>query len=74
MSGRDFTALNNHLFAQLEKVGNEDLTGDELKDEIARSKAITDISKAIIDGARTQLQAERLYNDGDIHNKPKMLE
>ena len=27
--------LNNHLFAQLEKLGDEDLKGDELEAEIS---------------------------------------
>ena len=28
------TDLNNHLFAQLEKLGDDDLTGEELNTEI----------------------------------------
>lgn len=32
--------LNNHLFAQLEKLGDEDLKGDELEVEIRRSEAM----------------------------------
>lgn len=29
--------LNNHLFAQLEKLGDDDLTGEELESELKRS-------------------------------------
>lgn len=36
--------LNNHLFAQLERLGEEDLDEEEIKKEVQRSKAITDVA------------------------------
>ena len=36
--------LNNHLFAELERLSDEDLQGDELTAEIDRAKAITGVS------------------------------
>ena len=69
--------LNNHLFAQLERLGNEELEGDELKEEILRAKAVTDIAGEIIDNANTVLnvmkfQAETLGRSSI--SVPKMLE
>ena len=69
--------LNNHLFAQLERLGNEELEGDELKEEILRAKAVTDIAREIIDNANTVLdvmkfQAETLGRSSI--SIPKMLE
>ena len=69
--------LNNHLFAQLERLGNEELEGDELKEEILRAKAVTDIAREIIDNANTVLdvmkfQAETLGRSNV--SVPKMLE
>ena len=32
--------LNNHLFAELERLSDEELNEDELKSEIGRAKAI----------------------------------
>ena len=69
--------LNNHLFAQLERLGSEELEGDELKEEILRAKAVTDIAGEIIDNANTVLnvmkfQAETLGRSSI--SIPKMLE
>jgi hypothetical protein len=52
--------LNDHLFSQLERLGNESLTDERLNTEIDRSKAITDISKEIVSNANLQLQALKL--------------
>ena len=32
--------LNNHLFAELERLGDEDLSQEELEKEIARAKQV----------------------------------
>ena len=40
--------LNNHLFAQIERLGDEDLKGEELQEEINRAKAVSDIATQII--------------------------
>ena len=48
--------LNNHLFAQLERLGDEDLTGDNLLEEISRARAITDVSGQIIQNASLALK------------------
>lgn len=41
------TDLNNHLFAQLEKLGDDDLTCEELNTEIKRSEAMSKIGECI---------------------------
>lgn len=70
--------LNNHLFAQIERLGDEDLKGEELIEEIERSKAITVVSKQIIDNASLVLEAQKIFNNSDKLNAdavlPKMLE
>lgn len=60
---RDLTQLNNSLFAQLERLSDEDLTQDELKSELARSKGMTDIAGKIIDGGRLLLDAQVKHSD-----------
>ena len=68
--------LNLHLFAQLEKLSEDDLKGEELREEIIRTKAIGEIAKHIIDNANVVLQAQKLKNNTiDVDSKmPKMLE
>lgn len=51
--------LNNHLFQQLERLNDEDLSGEKLQDEIERSKAITGVSKEVVSNARLVLDAEK---------------
>ena len=68
--------LNNHLFMQLERLGDEDLSGDKLLEEIARSKAISEISKNVIENANVVLQAQKHMDEfrGTDAKMPRMLE
>jgi len=52
--------LNNHLFAQLERLGDETMTAEQLTSEISRAKSITDVSKEIVNNASLQLEAVKL--------------
>ena len=52
--------LNNHLFEQLERLNDEDLRGEDLKDEIIRAKSISDIASKIIDNANTVLAVKKM--------------
>lgn len=51
--------LNNHLFEQLERLNDEGLTSEELEVEIERSKALTDVSKQIIENSKVALDAQK---------------
>lgn len=68
--------LNNHLFAQLERLGEENLTEEQLEKEINRTKAITSVAKEVISNAnlvlRAKIQAEESISYGT--QLPKMLE
>lgn len=79
------TDLHNHLFAELERLGDEDLEGEALDKELARAKGIAEISGKIIDNANLTLKAAEFLNEagygltgalesdlmGLVGNKPK---
>ena len=68
--------LNNHLFAQIERLSNEDLKGEELQEEIIRAKAVTCIASQIITNGSLVLEATKMISnrlDADTV-LPKMLE
>lgn len=68
--------LNNHLFAQLERLGDEELVGDKLVEEIRRAEAVTDVAAQIISNGTLVLKAKQVYEDNLNADKkpPKMLE
>lgn len=55
------TDLNNHLFAQLERLSDEDLSAEDLEREISRTDAIVDVFDTIVRNAGLQLKAAKLY-------------
>lgn len=69
------TDLHNHLFAQLERLSDEELKGDGLKEEIERSKAVTAVAREIIANGSLVLKAKRAIQDREIGEEvPPMLE
>lgn len=65
------TDLNNHLFMELERLGDEDLQGEKLEAEISRAKAIGDIAAKAIDNAKLALEATKLQCEyGGAGRKP----
>lgn len=68
--------LNNHLFAQLERLSDEELTGDKLLEEINRAKSVTSVASQIISTGSLVLEAKRLVDDrmNAGTELPKMLE
>lgn len=65
--------LHNHLFAQLERLGDEDLKGDELKEEVGRASAIAKISHQIISNVDLALKADKMLTECEITEKPFVL-
>jgi hypothetical protein len=65
--------LNNHLFAQLERLGEEDLTTEQIEKEVKRGEAMVAVSDQLIKSAAIQLQAARLVFDAGGKMDPMSL-
>ena len=67
--------LRNHLFMALEKL-NEAESPDDIKNEIERSKAISEVGKVIVDSAKAEVDfvkatggeviTTEFFNEGQI--------
>ena len=66
--------LNDVLFAQLGRLNNDALVGDELDRELRRSSGVTSLSKEIVSNARLVLDADKHSQEYALgHKLPKML-
>jgi hypothetical protein len=57
------TDLNDHLFAQLERLSDEQLTPEQVDKEAKRGKAIVAVADQIVKNASLQVQAARLVSE-----------
>jgi hypothetical protein len=68
--------LNNHLFAQLERLGDEQLSTERIEQELRRTDAIVDVSEQIVANANLALKAAALVAEygGNYEKILPMLE
>lgn len=69
--------LNNHLFAQLEKMDDDELTGEQFDNEIRRTEAMAKISEQIIKNGELQFRAMKHMDEYGYERQkaiPDMLE
>lgn len=64
--------LNNHLFAQLERLSDEETAGDKLSEEVGRARAIGHVAQSIIENARLALDAQKALGTS-CNNLPQMI-
>lgn len=61
--------LNNHLFAELERLSDEDLRGEELEEELKRAKAISDVSANIIANGALAFKVTQFKSEMGLDDK-----
>lgn len=71
------TDLNNHLFAQLERLSDEDLKEEALDTEIKRAEAVSKVGSEIIKNGELQFKVMKHMDEYGYDRKkqiPEMLE
>lgn len=58
--------LNNHLFAQIERLSEESLSPEKLEQEAKRGAAIVAVADQIIRNASLKIQAAKILSDHGI--------
>jgi len=61
MTKNKLTDLNDHLFAQLERLADESLDADQLEAEVKRADAIVQVADQITGNAELQLKAAKIF-------------
>lgn len=69
--------LNNHLFAQLERLGDEDMTEEKLEQELKRADGMSKIASQIISNGELAYKTMKHMDEYGYERKknvPAMLE
>lgn len=71
MSNKTLADLNEKLFEQLDRLSVPDLKGEQLAEEIQRTRAVSGIAREIVENAKLALEAQRCLVGKK--NNPPML-
>ena len=63
MASNKLEDLNDMLFNQLVRLDKDDISDDELKKEVDRSKAMNSVAHTIVDNARVVLSAAKFMDN-----------
>lgn len=61
MTKNKLSDLNNHLFAQLERLAEEGISAEKIEEEVKRAEAIVHLADRITQNADLQLKAAKLF-------------
>ena len=62
--------LNDHLFMQLERLGDEELTPEQIEQEAKRADAMVEVADRIVGNAALQLKAASLFAEHGEYVRP----
>ena len=68
-------ALNDYLFESIERIMDDDLSGEVIEEEIKRAEMVTDVAKVIVQNAELALKVMKHAEEYGIEKKeiPVML-
>lgn len=58
--------LRNHMFAALERLADGDLTEAQIKLELEKAKAISDLGKVVVESAKTEVLYAKLTKNKEL--------
>ncbi|MXP42959.1 hypothetical protein [Allopontixanthobacter sediminis] len=64
--------LNDHLFMQLERLGDEDLTSEQIDQEARRAEAMVSVADRVVTNAALQLKAAVLFVEHGEYVRPHL--
>ncbi len=64
--------LNDHLFAQLERLSDEDLTPEQIETEATRAEAVVAVADRIVSNAALQIRAATLLVEHGEYVRPHL--
>lgn len=68
MAQHNIDAVNDQLMSMIENL-NTDMKPEELKNELAKAKAVATIAGVMFEGKRIQLEAAQLLHKGDNYKE-----
>ncbi|QDC11252.1 hypothetical protein FHY55_19335 [Oceanicola sp. D3] len=72
MTRTKLTDLNDHLFAQLERLGDESLTAEQIETEAKRAASIVEIADQITESTKLRLGAAKLFAEHGANILPHL--
>lgn len=67
------TDVTDHLIAQIERLGEDGLKGEDLKNEINRSKAMASLAVPIVNAAKITVDAAKVIASGRAKKSDMIL-
>lgn len=64
--------LNDHLFMQLERLGDEDLSAEQIEQEAKRAEAMVGVADRIVGNAALQIKAAVLFVEHGEYVRPML--
>ena len=74
MAQNKIADLNNHLFAQLERLNDETIKPEEMDIEIRKAEAVSKIASQIIGSNKLILDAAKLIGNGVASTLPEQFD